>query len=454
MTGNCRVILADPGRAQGRGGSGYRRRPCPGRSRPRVPRTAPEPEGRKVRSEGQHRSTWPATDFVRFVPRPGDANAAVRVIHWFRSDLRVEFNAVLAAACRGASELARVFVLDDALLRRHREAHPRLRFLDACLHDLAHALDAAGSPPVVLRGTPHRSLPAFSRACKASLVTWNRNDSPYAKRRDRAVRRARERDRIKVLEQKDRVVFEGEEIPTGKGEAYTVYTPYRRAWWRQCRTERSRQWGSMPPRGPRHTWTSVRFRARRSTILQAHRSAIRPHARPQVLTTFPAERPRRAQRQRRPLAGVIVDLGHGYRSGKSHDTVETNWNREYFYSSVSKKNATAHGASIREAIWDAIWPVKLRRVASREVGPPERARSGRGRPLAGPSPGSPTAFLAGFCKWRSDTFNTPSDQGGNLPHAPVHQAPLHKANSLSAQGHVRQSTRGRQWMSSSVSRNA
>ena len=134
-------------------------------------------------------------------------------------------------------ELAPVFVLDDALLRRHREAHPRLRFLDACLHDLAHALDATGSPPVVLRGTPHRSLPAFARACKASLVTWNRDYSPYAKRRDRAVRRALERDRIEVREQKDRVVFEGEEIRTGKGEAYTVYTPYRRAWWRRCRTE-------------------------------------------------------------------------------------------------------------------------------------------------------------------------------------------------------------------------
>ena len=161
-----------------------------------------------------------------------------------------------------------------------------------------------------------------------------------------------------------------------------------------------------------------------------------------------------SRRPRRSLARVIVDLGHGYRSRKSHDTVETNWNREHFYSSASKKNATAHGASIREAIWDAIWPVDFRRVASREVGPPEWGRSGRGRPLARPSPGPPTAFSAGFCKGRSDTFNTPSDQGGNLPHAPVLQAPLHKANSLPAAVHVRQSARGSQWMSSSVFRNA
>ena len=53
----------------------------------------------------------------------------MRVIHWFRSDLRIADNTALAAACRRADALAPVFVLDDDLLARHRDAHPRLRFL-------------------------------------------------------------------------------------------------------------------------------------------------------------------------------------------------------------------------------------------------------------------------------------------------------------------------------------
>ena len=174
----------------------------------------------------------------------------MRVIHWFRSDLRVEDNAGLAAACGRGQALVPVFVLDDALLRRHREAHPRLRFLHACIHDLASALDAAGSRLVVLQGAPHRSLPAFARACKASLVTWNRDYGPYAKRRDRAVRLALERDGVEVREYKDRVVFEGDEIPTAKGAPYSVFTPYRRAWWRRYRTdppEKARVPGTLPP---------------------------------------------------------------------------------------------------------------------------------------------------------------------------------------------------------------
>ena len=69
----------------------------------------------------------------------------MRVIHWFRSDLRLEDNAGLAAACAQGSGLVPLFVLDDVLLRRHREAHPRLRFLHACLLDLARRLYARSS---------------------------------------------------------------------------------------------------------------------------------------------------------------------------------------------------------------------------------------------------------------------------------------------------------------------
>ena len=174
----------------------------------------------------------------------------MRVIHWFRSDLRVEDNIALAAACHRGRELAPVFVLDDALIRRHREAHPRLRFLHACLLELAGALDTAGSRLIVLQGAPHRCLPAFARACKASLVTWNRDYGPYAKRRDRAVRRALERDGVEVREYKDRVVFEGDEIRTAKDAPYSVFTPYRRAWWRRYHADppaKARVPGTLPP---------------------------------------------------------------------------------------------------------------------------------------------------------------------------------------------------------------
>ena len=174
----------------------------------------------------------------------------MRVIHWFRSDLRIEDNTALAAACARGSELAPVFVLDEVLLERHRDAHPRLRFLDGCLRDLARALETAGSRLVVMRGAPERRLPELARTRGASLVTWNRDYCPYAKRRDRAVRLALGRDGVEVCEYKDRVVFDGDEICTAKGAPYSVFTPYRRAWWRRYRAdppEKARVPGTLPP---------------------------------------------------------------------------------------------------------------------------------------------------------------------------------------------------------------
>ena len=163
-----------------------------------------------------------------------------RAIHWFRNDLRIADNTAFADACRRAGALAPVFVLDDALLEAHRDAFPRLRFLRACLHDLAAALEAAGSRLIVLRGAPHRRLPALARAFKASFVTWNRDYGPYARRRDRGVREALERDGIEVRTYKDRVVFESREIRTVEGGTYTTYTHFRRAWWRRYRADASR----------------------------------------------------------------------------------------------------------------------------------------------------------------------------------------------------------------------
>ena len=157
----------------------------------------------------------------------------MRAIHWFRSDLRIADNTALADVCRRADALAPVFVLDDALLARHRDAHPRLRFLQANLDDLAAALEEAGSRLIVLRGAPHRCLPALARACKASLVTWNRDYGSHAKERDGMVRDALVRDGVRVRTFKDRVVFEGGEVRNIQGGAYSVYTHYRRAWWRR-----------------------------------------------------------------------------------------------------------------------------------------------------------------------------------------------------------------------------
>ena len=99
-------------------------------------------------------------------------------------------------------------------------------------------------------GAPERRLPELARACGASLVTWNRDYGPYAKRRDRAVRLALERDEVEVREYQDRVVFEGDEIRTAKGAPYSVFTPLPAG-------GRTRAAESKPPRPPQSASTGL-----------------------------------------------------------------------------------------------------------------------------------------------------------------------------------------------------
>jgi deoxyribodipyrimidine photo-lyase len=154
----------------------------------------------------------------------------VRALHWFRADLRLADNTALAAAAARAGELGFLFVLDDALLASPRVGAPRVRFLHGCLERLAAELARRGHRLVVRRGDPRREVPRAARECGAALVSWNRDTTPYAARRDGAVARALERAGVQVLAAKDRVVFESGELRTGAGGAFRVFTPFRNAW--------------------------------------------------------------------------------------------------------------------------------------------------------------------------------------------------------------------------------
>ena len=154
----------------------------------------------------------------------------MHALHWFRGDLRLADNTALAAAASRADRLGFLFVLDDALFAGPARGSVRARFLHGCLERLAADLAGRGHRLVVRRGDPRREVPRAARECGAELVSWNRDTSPYAVRRDAAVERALERARVRVIACKDRVVFESSELRTKAGGAFRVFTPFRNAW--------------------------------------------------------------------------------------------------------------------------------------------------------------------------------------------------------------------------------
>jgi deoxyribodipyrimidine photo-lyase len=152
----------------------------------------------------------------------------MRAVHWFRNDLRLSDNTALIAAAR-ADELIPLFVLDDALLAAHASP-PRRRFLLECLTSLAQNLSHRGSRLLVRRGDPAAVIARLLHDTRAERLTFNRDYSPYARRRDAQVERQCAARGVAVESHKDRVVFESDEVRTQSGTPFSVYTPYRNAW--------------------------------------------------------------------------------------------------------------------------------------------------------------------------------------------------------------------------------
>ncbi len=152
---------------------------------------------------------------------------AATAIHWFTSDLRLQDNPALPP---DQGPVAGVFVLDPALLRRHREAERRLAFMAATLAALDDALRAKGSRLIVLEGAAVDELPRLAARLGARLVTHATNVEPGARRRERAVATALARDGVTVRATEAAFVHAPGTIRTGSGGAYHVYGAFARAW--------------------------------------------------------------------------------------------------------------------------------------------------------------------------------------------------------------------------------
>lgn len=151
-------------------------------------------------------------------------------IAWFRRDLRLHDHPALTAAVASADVVIPVFVFDEALLRGRWPAANRVWFMRESVVALSAALAERGAGLRILRGRPAEVIPAFAREVGASDLFLTRDAAPYGLRRDRAVAAALEGTGTAVHAFRGLYVHEPDEIATGDGRPYTVYSPFRRAW--------------------------------------------------------------------------------------------------------------------------------------------------------------------------------------------------------------------------------
>lgn len=151
-------------------------------------------------------------------------------ITWFRRDLRVHDHPALTAAVEGADAVIPVFVVDDGLLGGRFASPNRAWFMRESVVALGEALAERGAPLRILRGRPADVLPAFAREVGATDVYVTRDATPYGRRRDREVAERLGAAGIAFHAKRGLLVHEPDEIATGAGRPYTVFTPFRHAW--------------------------------------------------------------------------------------------------------------------------------------------------------------------------------------------------------------------------------
>jgi deoxyribodipyrimidine photo-lyase len=148
-------------------------------------------------------------------------------ILWLRNDLRLADHPALAAACE-AGRFMPVFVLDDEAAGQWRQGGASRWWLHHSLAALQADFRERGLTLILKRGRAEQIIPALAREAGAAAVYASRSHEPWLRQMDRAVAEALHGGGIAFHRYRSALMFGPEEITTGTGGIYAVYTPFSR----------------------------------------------------------------------------------------------------------------------------------------------------------------------------------------------------------------------------------
>lgn len=155
----------------------------------------------------------------------------MRIVFWFRRDLRLHDNAGLFEALNKADEVLPIFIFDSKILDKLEDKDDaRVTFIHDALHKIQSTLVEHGSSLKVFHGKPEEIFETLIHDTNIDAVFTNRDYEPYAKERDQSVKQILEKKGILFETFKDQVIFEGHEVLKDDGTPYTVFTPYSKKW--------------------------------------------------------------------------------------------------------------------------------------------------------------------------------------------------------------------------------
>jgi len=162
----------------------------------------------------------------------------MRSLVWFRSDLRTTDNAALHAACAAAPArgVVALFVVSPGEWRAHDVAPVRLDLVRRSLVELSAALAKLHIPLLLATAASAADIPAavlaVARAHACTDLFFNREHEVDERRRDAATIALFQREGLNAKSFNDQCIVEPGAIRTGGDTYYTVFSPFKRAFYR------------------------------------------------------------------------------------------------------------------------------------------------------------------------------------------------------------------------------
>lgn len=152
-------------------------------------------------------------------------------IFWHRRDLRLEDNAGLYHALKSGYKVLPIFIFDQNILDKLEDKKDRrVEFIHQALTEIQDKLTALGSTIIVKYGNPNKIWQEILENFDIAEVYTNHDYEKYAIERDNEVRKMLNAKGIAFYTFKDQTIFEKNEVLSGAGTPYTVFTPYSRKW--------------------------------------------------------------------------------------------------------------------------------------------------------------------------------------------------------------------------------
>jgi len=155
----------------------------------------------------------------------GGKRAGLRILYWFKRDLRLKDNFGLDEACKKGREIIPVFIFDQKLLKELSGPASRAGFLLDCLRQLNHQLEKKGSRLYCFYGEPKEIFARLLSELKPEALFTNQSYSWSGEETQKKIERLCQRHGLKFESFNDTLLVRPDKV-----EPRQVYNAFFRLW--------------------------------------------------------------------------------------------------------------------------------------------------------------------------------------------------------------------------------